>query len=70
MPLYQFECKKCGHTFEFMLSLKEADQFNKSKGDCPECKGKKTVSKVISPVSFIVNGYCNETGYAKKRKSK
>lgn len=34
MPIYEYECKACGHQFEFLLlpSLKTT-------AACPECKG-------------------------------
>jgi putative FmdB family regulatory protein len=34
MPTYEYECKKCGHTFEVFQSMKD-DPLSK----CPECKG-------------------------------
>jgi putative FmdB family regulatory protein len=34
MPTYEYECTKCGHTFEVMQSIKD-----KSLSRCPECKG-------------------------------
>lgn len=36
MPLYEFQCEKCGSTTEMLISFKEADaEFN-----CEECGGK------------------------------
>jgi putative FmdB family regulatory protein len=34
MPTYEYECTKCGHTFEAMHSIKD-----KPLSRCPECKG-------------------------------
>ena len=41
MPTYDYECNKCGHTFEAFQSI-SADPLKK----CPECKGK--VQRLIS----------------------
>ena len=35
MPTYRYECTKCGRTFDFFQSIKEAP-----KKKCPECGGK------------------------------
>ena len=34
MPTYEYECTKCGHTFEAFQSISE-----KPLSRCPECKG-------------------------------
>jgi len=41
MPTYDYECAKCGHTFEAFQSI-SAEPLTK----CPECKGK--VNRLIS----------------------
>jgi len=41
MPTYDYECAKCGHTFEAFQSI-SAEPLKK----CPECKGK--VNRLIS----------------------
>ena len=50
MPLYEFTCRKCGHAFEELLTLAEADG-----GDvkCPAC-GSKRVEKGFS--AFATGG--------------
>ena len=35
MPTYDYECKKCGHTFEIFQSIHA-----KALTKCPKCKGK------------------------------
>ena len=35
MPTYEYECTKCGHTFEALQSMKDAPL-----SSCPECRGK------------------------------
>ena len=44
MPLYEFECKKCGHNFDKVLTLSEVE---KEPVPCPEC-GSGDVVKLIS----------------------
>ncbi len=64
MPIYEYECKKCGHEFE--REQRMADPPVKT---CPECKGRK-VTKLISRSSFVLKGggwYAD--GYADAKKS-
>jgi len=35
MPTYEYECQKCGHTFEVFQSIKDAP-----KKICPQCRGR------------------------------
>ena len=60
MPLYEYECKKCGHRFERIQRF--SDPLVKK---CPECGGK--VEQVISApaVQFKGSGWY-VTDYAKK----
>jgi putative FmdB family regulatory protein len=44
MPLYEFECKKCDHTFDKVLTIKEME---KALPTCPQC-GSDDVRKLIS----------------------
>lgn len=44
MPLYEFQCKKCGKNFEIRCSLNE---YEKLKPSCPKCNCKE-VQRVIS----------------------
>ena len=61
MPIYEYECKKCGHRFERIQRF--SDPLVKK---CPECGGK--VEQVISApaVQFKGSGWY-VTDYAKKR---
>jgi putative FmdB family regulatory protein len=46
MPLYEYKCKQCGHTFERL-------QFHNRGGvRCPECGG--GVAKLMSPFSIEI----------------
>ena len=63
MPLYEYECKKCGHRFE-KIQLYSARMVKK----CPECGGQ--VEQMISApaVQFKGSGWY-VTDYAKKSSS-
>jgi len=43
MPIYEFRCKKCGHTFETLASINE----DGSTLECPEC-GEASPEKLLS----------------------
>ncbi len=60
MPLYEYECKKCGHRFEKILKFSD-----KPMKKCPECGG--VVEQLISAptVQFKGAGWY-VTDYAKK----
>jgi putative FmdB family regulatory protein len=49
MPIYEYQCTKCGHEFEVMQKFSD-----KPVSKCPECTGK--VKKVISNTSFVLKG--------------
>ena len=44
MPLYQYECSKCKHSFDKVLSIKEMESTSPA---CPKC-GSKNVKKLMS----------------------
>jgi putative FmdB family regulatory protein len=35
MPTYEYECRKCGHTFDALQSMKDPPL-----SSCPKCRGK------------------------------
>ncbi|MCP4572962.1 MAG: zinc ribbon domain-containing protein [bacterium] len=39
MPLYEFSCRKCGHSFEELTTLAEVE---KKKPACPACGSRAT----------------------------
>jgi hypothetical protein len=45
MPIYDYKCSKCGHTFDEMLRI--ADMEKPCKTPCPKCKAKKSVEIVV-----------------------
>ncbi|MFO7947565.1 MAG: FmdB family zinc ribbon protein [Armatimonadota bacterium] len=51
MPIYEFECEKCGHRFEVMMGFDEEPP-----RVCPQegCEGK--VTKLFSPPAIIFKG--------------
>jgi putative FmdB family regulatory protein len=62
MPIYEYDCQKCG-TFETTQKITE-----KPLSKCPSCKGK--VKKLISNTSFQLKGTgWYVTDYARKGKS-
>jgi putative FmdB family regulatory protein len=50
MPLFDFQCQKCSHTFEFNRPFG-----SKKVPPCPECGSKKT-EKLISPPAIHFKG--------------
>jgi putative FmdB family regulatory protein len=49
MPIYEYECGKCGKRFEYMQKMSEAP-----KKKCESCGGK--LEKLISSSGFILKG--------------
>lgn len=46
MPLYDYHCTSCGHTFE--KNVKIADLELPTQDPCPSCKGIQTISKTVT----------------------
>ena len=64
MPIYEYQCKACGHIFEEMQGFND-----KPIKKCPECK-KNKVEKMISLSAFHLQGSgWYETDYGKKKVS-
>ncbi|HEX8947928.1 MAG TPA: FmdB family zinc ribbon protein [Dissulfurispiraceae bacterium] len=49
MPIYEYECLKCGKTHEVIQKFSDAPLTV-----CPECKGR--LKKLISPSTFVLKG--------------
>lgn len=49
MPIYEYRCTKCGHTFEEMQKFSDPPVTK-----CRKCKGK--VEKVLSPPGLLFKG--------------
>jgi len=60
MPIYEYECRRCGHRFELIQKFSD-----KPRKRCPECRG--AVDRLISPpaIRFKGTGWY-VTDYAKK----
>ena len=50
MPIYEYRCKKCGKTFEYMQRISEGP-----KRKCEAC-GQLALEKLISQTSFQLKG--------------
>ena len=50
MPIYEYECAACGHTFDAIQSFKE-----QALVDCPVCK-ERTLKKLVSASAFHLKG--------------
>ena len=62
MPIYEYECRRCGHRFELIQKFSD-----KPRKRCPECSG--AVDRLISPpaIRFKGTGWY-VTDYADKKK--
>ena len=49
MPIYEYRCTKCGHTFEEMQKFSDPPVTK-----CPKCKRK--VEKLLSPPGLLFKG--------------
>ena len=50
MPIYEYQCKACGHVFEREHAIGEKKKFR-----CPECSSSQT-RKLVSQVGVIFKG--------------
>jgi putative FmdB family regulatory protein len=50
MPIYEYECKKCGHTLEALQKLSD-----KPLRECPEC-GRHQLQRLVSAPMFRLSG--------------
>ena len=64
MPLYDYSCKKCGHTFEANRKISERD--DTASLICPECATtgeiERGVSAPLVAYSIATNGYGKNIG--------
>lgn len=58
MPLYEYQCKKCEHAFDKVLSIREMETTSPA---CPKC-GSEEVVKLISSggVKVGLGGYAGK----------
>ena len=50
MPIFDYQCSKCGHTFEAIQKISDSVLT-----DCPEC-GESMLKKMVSAPSFRLKG--------------
>lgn len=55
MPIFEYQCAKCGHVCDALQKLSEAPL-----RDCPEC-GKPALKKLLSTPAFHVKGKGSST---------
>ena len=58
MPIFDFDCKECGNTFERLVRAADIPP------ECPSCGSKNTEKKEIQPINFELKGvgiYKNNT---------
>jgi len=64
MPIYEYQCTKCGHKFEnITLNMKETKESIR----CPKCQDNDKFSlatKLASNFSFTIHGFNSNNGYA------
>jgi putative FmdB family regulatory protein len=51
MPIYEYRCSSCGMQKEFLQKMSD-DLLT----DCPECKAKGTLNKMLSAAGFQLKG--------------
>ncbi len=54
MPLYEYRCETCGHTFEMLRRMSDAD----SELECPRCHS----TEVERQLSTFSSGSCGASG--------
>lgn len=60
MPLYGFECGACGHSFERLQKLSDADP-----STCPACGAEQVRRQVSAPSFRLAGGGWYETDFKK-----
>ncbi len=60
MPIYEFECPACGHRFERLQKLSDADPT-----ECPECKGSGVKRCLTAPAFRLAGAGWYETDFKK-----
>jgi putative FmdB family regulatory protein len=63
MPIYAFECTGCGHHFERLQRLSDADP-----SQCPECNSAQVRRQLTAPSFRLAGGGWYETDFKKDGK--
>ena len=59
MPLYDFVCESCSHSFEEFCTIAEMDK--PLKASCPSCKKKGNVISIIGAGGMVDSGRLEST---------
>ncbi|GAB1594466.1 FmdB family zinc ribbon protein [Lysobacter claricitrinus] len=65
MPIYAFECAACGHGFDRLQKLSDADPT-----DCPECGAPQVRRRLTAPQFRLSGGGWYETDFKKDGEKK
>ncbi len=60
MPIYEFECSSCGHRFDHLQKLSDADPL-----DCPACGAPQLRRRVSAPSFRLAGSGWYETDFKK-----
>lgn len=60
MPIYAFECAACGHNFDRLQKLSDADP-----ADCPQCAQPQVRRQLTAPQFRLAGGGWYETDFKK-----
>jgi putative FmdB family regulatory protein len=60
MPIYAFECSACGHDFDRLQKLSDADPT-----DCPQCGAPQVRRRLTAPQFRLAGGGWYETDFKK-----
>ena len=60
MPIYAFECDACGHSFDRLQKLSDADPT-----DCPQCRATQVRRQLTAPQFRLAGGGWYETDFKK-----
>lgn len=61
MPIYEYQCSKCGYIFEEV----NINSITKLSTQCPHCG--KIAPKIMSSSNFVIKGYSYKNGYSKEK---
>jgi putative FmdB family regulatory protein len=65
MPIYAFECSACGHDFDRLQKLSDADPT-----DCPQCGAPQVKRRLTAPQFRLAGGGWYETDFKKDGEKK
>ena len=54
MPLYEYQCKECGHSFEEIVPY--SDREKPTQQECPSCKKIGAIARAMSALNISYQG--------------